>query len=115
MDQKPPTPERRLATRFTLQMTMRYRAMNDAAWHEGRTENVAKNGVFFRDDHLLQVDTPVEMILQLPVELGGEAGATTTCRGRIVRMEQSLLPDRRPGMAATIESFLMTHGDPRRV
>ena len=114
MDQKPPT-ERRLAARFGLQTTMRYRAMHDATWHEAQTENVGRSGVFFRDDHLLQVDTPVEMILTLPTELGGESGATTMCRGRIVRVEQPDLPDRHPGMAATIESYRMAHGDPRRI
>lgn len=115
MDQKPSTGERRQAARFALQMPMRYRAIEDTTWHEARTENVGKSGVFFRNDEMLRVDTPVEMVLSLPVELGGEAGATTICRGRIVRMEPPARPDDRAGMAATIESFLMTHGDPRRI
>ena len=115
MDSKPSIAERRQSARFALQMPMRYRALEDTAWHEGRTENVGKSGVFFLNDNTLRLAAPVEMVLSFPVELGGEAGATTICRGRIVRAEPRVLPDGRAGMAATIDSFLMTHGDPRRI
>jgi hypothetical protein len=100
--------------RFALEMPMRYRSLQDATWHETRTENVGKSGVFFRDEPLLTLDTPIEMVLSLPAELGGEPGATTICRGRIVRVEEAAT-DRRAGMAASIDSFLMAHGDPRRI
>jgi hypothetical protein len=125
MDQKKPTDapdaagDRRDATRFALQMPMRVRALAVAAWFEARTENVGRSGVFFRherttgDEIALQVGTPVEMILSLPVELGGGSSATTTCRGRIVRIEQSDPSDRGEGIAATIDSFQMAHGYPK--
>ena len=115
MDQNSSIGERRHAARFAMQMPMRYRALDNLTWHDGRTENVGKSGVFFRNDNVLRADTPVEMVLSLPVELGGEVGATTICRGCIVRMEPPVLTDGRAGMAATIDSFLMTHGDPRRI
>lgn len=115
MDQTSHTQERRLARRFTLQMSMRYRAMDDATWHDTQTENIGRTGVFFRDDRVLQIDTPVEMILSLPVEIGGEPGATTICRGRIIRIEDATSEHHRGGMAATIDSYLMAHGDPRRI
>jgi hypothetical protein len=115
MDQRHPEHERRLAQRFALQLPIRYRAIADVIWQEAHTENVGKSGVFFRHDATLDVDTPIEMVLSLPVELGGELGATTHCRGRIVRVEARTGLDPRLGMAATIESFSMTHGDPRRV
>jgi hypothetical protein len=113
MDPKSLAEERRLATRFALEMPMRYRALEEVTWRETRTENVGRSGVFFRDEPSLTLDTPIEMVLLLPVELGGEPGANSVCRGRIVRVEEAT--NRLAGMAATIESYLMEHGDPRRI
>ena len=86
---------------------MRYRAIGDPEWRTAETENVGKNGVLFRDDESLSVDTPIEMVLSLPLGIDGEPGATTTCRGRVVRVEVRSHGEH--GTAATIDSFFMSH------
>jgi len=70
----------------------------------------------------MPLQTPIEMLLALPAEVGGgEDAATVICRGRIVRTE---LPkgaendDERPAVAATIAGYRLAHAqgnDPRRI
>lgn len=110
-----PSRERRTGARFEVRMPMRYRALDASTWHDAHTENVGKSGVFFRCAEELQADTPIDMVLSLPVGFGGDSGATTVCRGRIVRVEAEARPGARIGIAATIDSYLMMHGDPRRI
>jgi hypothetical protein len=107
--------ERRLGTRFPLQLPIRYRAMNEPTWHDARTENIGRSGVSFLADETLQVNTRVELVFSLPVELGGSSGVTTICHGRVVRTETSTSSHSRGRIAATIDDFVMTHGDPRRI
>ena len=114
IDRKRATTERRAAKRFDLQMPIRYRRLQDTTWREAKIENIGKGGIYFRGKHVLAVDTPIEVVLSFPAELGGEPGATTTCRGRIARVDTPLL-SRRGGCAATIDSYLMAHGDLRRI
>jgi hypothetical protein len=99
---------------------MRYRPSGDPYWHEGQTENISRSGVLFRTDHLMPLQTPIEMLLALPAELGGgEEAATVICRGRVVRTEPGdSQDDPRPVVAATIAGYRLAHSqgnDPRRI
>src|SRR5882762_11441388 len=110
------------APRYPLRIQLSYRPSSDLTWREGRTENISRSGVLFRTDHLMPLQTPIEMLLALPAEVGGgEDAATVICRGRIVRTE---LPkgaendDAQPAVAATIAGYRLAHAqgnDPRRI
>jgi PilZ domain len=70
-------------------MPLRYRASSDPQWREGHTENISRSGVLFRTDHPMPLQTPIEMLLALPVEIvGAGAAATVICRRRILRTEE---------------------------
>ena|ERR1700730_10594548 len=103
------------ATRYPIQISMLYRSAGNRQWREGRTENISRSGVLFRTDHLMPLQTPIEMLLPLPVEVGGGQNATVICRGRVVRMAAD--DDTQPAVAATISGYRLTHShvDPRRV
>jgi hypothetical protein len=122
MERDPKKPAFTRATRYPLRIPLRYRPSGDPQWREGRTENISRSGVLFRTDHLMPLQTPIEMLLALPAEVGGgEDAATVICRGRIVRTE---LPKgaenegERPAVAATIAGYRLAHAqgnDPRRI
>ena len=106
------------APRYPIQISMFYRSHGDQHWQQGRTENISRSGVLFRTDHMMPLQTPIEMLLALPVEVGGGHNATVICRGRVVRMESTADEDTRPAVAATISGYRLTHtqaSDPRRI
>ena len=90
------------ARRFALHLSVRYRPVGAPEWIEGEIENISRSGVLFWTEHLLDMDTPLEMSFGL----GEGAGASRViCRGRIVR---TVLPRGRqtpPGLAATISRY----------
>ena len=101
--QTPPT----RAPRFSLHLPLRYRAVGQDGWHAGRTLNISRTGVLFRSEHLLGVDTPVEIALTLhPPGPGPEV----LCHGRIVRSLAPSEADTRPGLAATIAQYCIVRG-----
>jgi hypothetical protein len=110
------------APRYPIRIPLRYRASSDPQWREAHTENISRSGVLFRTEHSMPLQTPIEMLLALPVEIGG-AGATSTviCRGRIVRTEQARdgsTGDVCLAVAATIAGYRLAHfqgDDPRRI
>jgi hypothetical protein len=106
------------APRFPIRMTLRYRPSGDSFWREGRTENISRSGVLFRADQPVPVLATIEMLLALPVEVGGGENAIVICRGRVVRTEPPRDDDARPAVAATITGYRLTHtqeSDPRRI
>ena len=90
------------APRLSLDLQLRYRPVGGRHWYEGQVENISRSGVLFRGAALVDVNTPVEIALLLPVLPPARA---IVCRGRIVR---TILPGgtrRRPGLAATISRY----------
>jgi hypothetical protein len=110
------------APRYRIRIPLRYRSYGDAEWREGRTENISRSGVLFRADHLMPLQTPIEMLLALPAEMGGgDETATVICRGRVVRALTGVDDDddaRSVVVAATIAGYRLAHSqgnDPRRI
>jgi PilZ domain len=77
-----PTPR---AERFPIHMMLRFRAPGEAEWLQGEIENISRSGILFRAPKVVDVNTPVELKFDLPVEVGGEPGAEVVSLGRIVR------------------------------
>ena len=94
------------APRLPLDLQLRYRPVGGRHWYEGRVENISRSGVLFRGAALVDVNTPVEIALLLPVP---PLASAIVCRGRIVRTILPGGPDRRPGIAATISRYRFRH------
>lgn len=90
------------APRFALDVPLRYRPIGATAWQEGRTENISRSGVLFVADHVMEVDTRIEMTFVLPVT---GLSPKVVCRGRVVRIVQPKEDEPRPGLAATISRY----------
>jgi hypothetical protein len=94
------------ARRFAIHLSLRYRSVGAAQWHEGRIENISRSGILFWTDHALEVDTRVEMSFVLPLN----DTPWVVCRGHIVR---AVVPSDRQeplGLAATISAYRFVRG-----
>src|SRR6266550_1589822 len=106
------------APRYSIRTTMLYRLPSNKQWRKGRTENISRSGVLFRTDHQMSLETAIEMLLALPVEVAGGRNASVICRGRVVRMQGVPDDDTERAVAATITNYRLTHSlavDPTRL
>jgi len=111
-----PQPHFPRAPRFAIPISILYRTSGDGAWAEGWTENISKSGVLFRTDRPIEVDSPVELLMDIPTWISTSVTGKTICRGRIVRAEPpSPLEDRPAFAAAILEYELARPADPRRI
>jgi len=77
------------ASRFPIQVAMRYRESGSKTWYLGRTINISRTGVFFRAESDILAGTKLEMNISLPVGLGGSRGMSVVCFGPLVRKDIS--------------------------
>jgi hypothetical protein len=104
------------APRFSIPIAILYRTPGDATWAEGWTENISKSGVLFRAQRHIKLDTPVEMMMEIPTWIATPVAGATICRGRIVRaVPPSPLEDRPAFAAKILEYELARPSDPRRI
>jgi hypothetical protein len=91
----------RRARRFDLRLPIRYRALGEREWREGRTENISRSGILFRTPGPVELDTSLEMRFELPA---GRFLPEVVCTGRVVR---AILSRSRsaPVIAATIADY----------
>jgi hypothetical protein len=71
------------ATRFAMNLPVRYRARGDEDWSYGMTVNISCSGVLFRTARAVAAATPVEIELVLPGDR--EASASVISRGSVIR------------------------------
>jgi hypothetical protein len=94
------------AERFAIQIPVRYHKPHSSRWFEGRTENISHSGVLFRAEFPLDLETTVEMRVELPAILG-EAPGEIVCKGPIVRIVESPVSGIPPALAVAIRSYRM--------
>jgi hypothetical protein len=113
------TPEQRQiprATRFSIPIAILYRTPPDATWLEGWTENISRSGVLFRAHRGIDPDTPVEVLMEIPIWIATPVAGPAICRGRIVRRERPAPLEDRPAVAARIVEYSLARpSDPRRI
>jgi hypothetical protein len=118
MNDATPRPPSTRSPRYLLRVPLRYRPSGDADWRDGRSENISRSGVLFRTEHVTAAETPIEMLLTLQGELGGQTAGTVICHGRVVRIEAGSDANPRAAVAATIGGYRLAHSqdnDPRRI
>jgi len=95
------------ARRFDVCAPVRYRTPPTETWHTGETKNVSRSGVLLRAEEPIDLDMPIELILDLPAVVGGEPAGTVVCRGRVVRVDHA---DQAPLVAAEFSSYEFVRG-----
>jgi len=80
----------------------------DGQWHSGITESVSKSSILLRANQSPELDTTIELELELPQLRGEETAGRVICRGRVVRSD-SMCDEPGPGIvAATIAQYHFT-------
>lgn len=100
------------AERFAICIPVRYREPRSSKWFEGRTENISYSGVLFRTEFPLRPKTTVEMRIELPVAVLGEAPGEIVCKGAVVRIEESPISGIPPALAVALRGYRMARGGP---
>jgi len=93
------------SSRFAVEMPMRFRPIGEIGWTQAKTINISRSGVLFGIEQPLPEETPVELVFDLPVEMGGGAGTEVTCRGQIVRTILPPATDAPPAVAVAIADY----------
>ena len=103
------------AQRFDIQLRLSYRACGETAWHRGLIKTISCSGLLFLAEQPLKAKTRVEMIFEMPVEVGGEIGAEVECRGEIVRSDPAPKDNAGILLAATIVEYSFMRGGMRHL
>ena len=65
---------------------MRYRRRGEGLWSHGRTDNLSLTGVLIRGVHMLPLQTPVEVMLNVPAGLVGDMDGDMAFIGTVARL-----------------------------
>jgi PilZ domain len=102
------------ATRFRIEVPLRYRSVGERTWHDGQIENISGSGVLFRAGPLFAVATVIEFAFSVPFTSSGNSHAEVFCRAQVVRAAPPTPADTRPGLAAAIRGYRLTTKPGRR-
>ena len=73
------------AQRFTIKTAIRYREVGGTHWFEGTTENISRSGVLFHADHVLELNTALQMRFRLPPSMSADSSGQIHCQGSVMR------------------------------
>jgi PilZ domain-containing protein len=93
------------APRFPLQLSVRYRTVEDREWRRAETENISHSGVLLRTPDALNVNTIVELRVHLTMTNPSGEAAEVSCLGRVVRTLPPCPNRALPGTAVAIERY----------
>lgn len=74
------------AQRFPIQALMHYRLNGEGAWHAGTVENISSKGVLVHTEHPVDIDSPIEVVVNVTGSFGGGHGSKMVSRGKVVRL-----------------------------
>ena len=108
--------ERRTATRLSLRIPLRFRALSNPTSPEQRAEtvNISQRGVFFTTAFPLTKGTPIEMLLRMPSELTGKAPTEVRCTAHVVHVQPDGFGNGKAGVGVEIERYEMPGAGERR-
>ena len=96
------------ASRYNVTIPVRYRPLGDLGWTETKTINISLTGVLFEASDPLDLESPIELSFDAPVEIGGTGRGQLTCLGQVVRTLMPPSSDAPLLTAASIDAFQVT-------
>jgi len=90
------------AQRFPIHATMLYRIHGERDWYPGTVENISSSGLLFHGDHLLEINSSIEVNVSLTGILAGGHGGRIVGRGKIVRLSPCMVQPSCIMIAATL-------------
>jgi signal transduction histidine kinase len=113
MTQKGSSSSETRARRFRIRLPLRYRAPGESEWHTGQVENLSCSGVLFRCRYRLEQASPIEVALELPPQISGDARQSVLCGGYVARVIPPKFPFARTGLAAAFVDFRLIQASER--
>jgi hypothetical protein len=93
------------AKRFALRFPVYFREPDSSTWLEGTTENISYTGMLFVSTSPLAPETPLELRLQFAAGAKGKEPSEIRCKGKVVRMEQRIVPGTPIALAVAIRDY----------
>lgn len=99
--------ERRL--HFETSVLYRQKEKEAVEWLHGHSENISRSGLLFQVAEELPKGTALELILEMPAEITGTAGAKVICQATVSRIARH--GTERPRLAVKIDDYqFLPHG-----
>ena len=92
-------------SRYVIRGSLLYRPEGGMDWQKGFTENLSANGVLFRGETPLPVNTPLEMSITPPKAPGQRTPEGIYCWGTIVRAAMDSGTSIKPVFGVKIDKF----------
>jgi hypothetical protein len=96
------------ASRYNVSIPVRYRPLGDIGWTQTQTINISLTGILFETNDPIDVNSPIELSFDAPVEIGGSGRGELTCMGQVVRTMMPPSTDAPLLAAASITDFHVT-------
>ena len=91
--------------RFAVPTSLLYRPTGTLIWYRGAIQNISASGILFQAEHLVPVDSPIEMSLALPAEAGSKRKVQVFCWGKVARAVEPPASGASPALAAKIVRY----------
>jgi len=93
------------AKRFALRFPVYFRVPDSSTWLEGTTENISYTGMLFLAADSLAPETALELRLKFAVGSKGKDPAEIRCKGKVVRLEQRIVPETPIALGVAIRDY----------
>jgi hypothetical protein len=93
------------ARRFALHLPVYFRELDGPTWLEGTTENISYTGMLILSSAPLVPEAALELRLQLAVGTKVRVPAEIRCKGAVVRLEQTMVPETPVALAVEISDY----------
>ncbi len=102
--------DRRLAYRFNLSIPLHIRGWKSSAPEQTvDSNNVSESGVYFETDKPPNEGTVIQLRLEMPEEVTGEASSDWLCAGKVVRIQRSISPGALVGVGVRFDYYEVWH------
>ena len=100
------------ASRYAVQMPVRYRLAGQAAWQMGTVENISASGVLCRVESHAEPRTPLELMFDVPSRGTDERAGPVRCYGEVVRVVPPEDPHLPPAVGVAVAGYEIMTTDP---
>jgi hypothetical protein len=95
---------------FETSVLYRQKDKEAVEWLHGHSENISRSGLLFQAAEELPKGTALELILEMPAEITGSAGAKVICQATVSRIAHH--GTERPRLAVKIDDYqFLPHGE----
>ena len=95
------------ARRLSVRKPIFYRQLGHSQFHLGMLRNISESGILLESHPRIPEGASIEMILEMPQEITGQANSRVLCRGEVVRSASAKSGTSLIGIAISGYRFLL--------